>query len=112
MDRAILDLEASLVRLGDDRGLLKKLVEFFFEDAPQLMEQLEAGVAAGNAANVERAAHSLKGLAGNFNALPAVDAALRLEEIGGCGDLSHAKTALTELQFELQRLYEALREHR
>ena len=42
------DLWQSLARLGGDMGLFRKLVQFFNEDCPQLIEQVRAGIEAGH----------------------------------------------------------------
>jgi two-component system, sensor histidine kinase and response regulator len=107
-DLPLLDLDAALTRLGDDPDLLRDLIGFFFEDSPPLLEQLQQGISERNASLVERAAHSLKGLASNFNGQRAVQAALRLEKMGHSNDLAHSQEALVTLQNELAALREAL----
>jgi two-component system sensor histidine kinase/response regulator len=104
----LLDLDAALTRLGDDAELLRDLIGFFFEDSPPLLEQLQQAVAERNANVIERAAHSLKGLASNFSGQRAVQAALRLEKMGHSNDLAHSADALATLQNELAALRGAL----
>ena len=104
----IIDREGALARLGGDEGLLRDLVQFFVEDSPGLLEQIRTSLRAGSAEELERAAHSLKGLAANFGAQHAVKAALELEQIGHSRSLSRAESALGELEFEIHRLTRAL----
>jgi HPt (histidine-containing phosphotransfer) domain-containing protein len=102
------DLEASLARLGGDSELFRKLIQFFLEDGPPLLTQISSGISTGNAAQVERAGHSIKGLAANFGAKDAVDAALVLEECGRAADLAGAEAAFPELDAQFDRLRRAL----
>jgi two-component system sensor histidine kinase/response regulator len=104
----VFDLRQSLARLGGDMGLFRKLVEFFREDCPQLVQQIRDGIEMGEPAAVERAAHSLKGLAASFSAEAAVAAALRLEECGQSADLEGASSALAPLEAHAERLCQAL----
>ncbi|MDE2729685.1 MAG: Hpt domain-containing protein, partial [Gemmatimonadota bacterium] len=67
-------------------------------------------VDAGNAADLRRHAHTLKGSAGVFKADAVVDAAQRLEKMGRDGDLDHAEEALSTLAHELDLLKPVLAE--
>jgi len=108
---AMFDLNAALARLGGDRELLCDLIGFFFEDSLPLLKQIQQGLAERNANIVERSAHSLKGLAANFSADRAVQAALRLEKMGHSGNLANGPEAATELEREITALREALALH-
>jgi hypothetical protein len=50
----------------------------------------------------------LKGAVSNFGARAAADAALRLEQMGRAGDLSHASPALATLEMEMSALLREL----
>lgn len=105
---SLLDLDAALVRLGGDRELLRDLIGFFFEDSPPLLEQIQRDLVQRDAHALERSAHSLKGLAANFDASLAVQVALRLEKMGHSGNLTHGPEAATDLEREVAALREAL----
>lgn len=109
LDEPIYDRTASLKRLGGSEELFRDLIGFFMEDAPGLLEQLRAGLLNDDAAAVERAAHSLKGLVANCGGLPASTAAARVETIGREGRLAEAPESVERLVAELDRLREALR---
>ncbi len=104
----IFDLQAALDRLGGDRTLFRDLVQFFLEDTPGLFVQVTEGVLAADASVVERAAHSLKGLALNFGAARASQVAFRLEQVGRSGDLAGTPDLLVQLEQELAILTRAL----
>ncbi|HEX3997103.1 MAG TPA: Hpt domain-containing protein [Pirellulales bacterium] len=106
------NLEATLKRLDGDRELFRELIGFFFEDSPTVYEQLQASMRDGNPAAVERAAHSLKGLAANVGSGPASLVAARIEDNARNKDLKGAGESLPELHCELARLKAALEQFR
>lgn len=108
LEPRICDLSGALARMGGDQQLLRQLVEFFREDAPEYLARLHAAVDRGDAVGVEHAAHSLHGLVANFGGDSAAQATVRLEEMGHSGDLSAAAAALGDLEQEIARLQAAL----
>jgi PAS domain S-box-containing protein len=104
----MMDLDKALRRLDGDQSLLIDLIGFYLEDYPALLIRIDEGLAAGDAASVERAAHSIKGLVANFDAALAKDIAQQLESCAKQRDLSNArdlseglKQAATELAQQL-----------
>ena len=59
---------------------------------------------------VERAAHSLKGSAGNFGYAPAFEAALQLEQLGRAGSGEGMPEASTTVHRTMDELVRLLRE--
>lgn len=106
--RPVIDMQAALKRTGDDVEILNDMVNYFFEDTSNLMQEALECAEKGDAAETARAAHSLKGLCANFNAHSATEAAKVVEDIGLSGDLNHVSEALTTLQKELTILTEGL----
>lgn len=106
--QSLINREAALQRLDGNQELLKDLFGFFLEDAPRLLEAANTSIQNGNAAEAERAAHSLKGLAANFDAESCVTAAKRLEDIARTKRLDQASQALERLQAAVQQLSEEL----
>lgn len=105
---SVMNLEVALARMGQDQSLLWQLAEFFLEDAPLLLAEIEAGEQAQDAALVNRAAHSLKGLAANFEALPAVSAGKLVEAQSKQSDLAGCRESIPALRTEIAKLTEAL----
>jgi HPt (histidine-containing phosphotransfer) domain-containing protein len=58
----VLDIPSALRRLGGDVELLTDLIGFFIEDAPQLLDKLQAAIKQQDANAARKAAHALKGL--------------------------------------------------
>lgn len=77
----------ALAALGGDDSLLKELGTMFCEDAPQVLDDFERAVHAGDLHSARRAAHSLKGLASTFFARPTIDLAFRMESEAAHGNL-------------------------
>jgi two-component system sensor histidine kinase/response regulator len=92
-----IDMRAPLERMGGDRSLLDQLARMFLEDSPGLLGAAATALGRKQAADLQRAAHSLKGLASNFDAHAAASAALRVEELARDGKLDEAAGALETL---------------
>lgn len=104
----IVDREELMERIDNDLEFLAETVEMFREDYPELLTQIHNGIDQHDSNAVAIAAHTLKGLVGNFAATPAADAAFELEKIARLGNLDQANTALVDLQREIQRLEQEL----
>jgi CheY-like chemotaxis protein len=100
----IVDVDSALQRLGGNLELFHELIACFQDDAPQLLSTIETAFDARDAESLQRAAHSLKGLALNFGANDLVAAAARLESLGADGDISSAQDGLAATKGELDRL--------
>lgn len=42
----VLDIAGTLARFGGDQDLFRDIIEFFLEDAPPLLSELQEGIAA------------------------------------------------------------------
>jgi two-component system, sensor histidine kinase and response regulator len=104
----ILDMDELLAHVDGDTSLLKEIVVLFMEDCPLLMARLQDAIACGDAEEIERAAHSLKGSVGSFAAKAAFNSALTLEQMGKSADLQGAPDAYAALEGEIGRLKNAL----
>lgn len=101
----------ALRRLGGDMDLFRELAAYFIEDAPELLRAIHAGLAAGNSQDVQRAAHSLRGLMANFDAEQAMAFASSIEQLTEKGQLPLVPTALAHLESEVRSLRGALQEY-
>ena len=110
-NNAACNLRAALERLDGDAELLSMLIAVYMEDSVELLARLAAAIDQRDAANAERAAHSLKGLASNFDAFPAVETALAIETAARHGDWPAAIAGLPPLEQEVSRLRQALADY-
>jgi two-component system, sensor histidine kinase and response regulator len=104
----VFDDEELLERIDADWEFLTETVQMLASDGPELMQQIRAALAAGDAAAVGRTAHSLKGMISNFCSPLTQSAALEVETIGKSGDLSSAPAAVETLQERVDALIAAL----
>jgi CheY-like chemotaxis protein len=106
----VLDKTALLRRVDGDREFLGEMLSTFLSGHVPLVAEIRAGIAAGDAARVQRSAHTLKSMVGNFYAHAAFQVAHALESAAREGRLSDAPAASARLDQEIQRLTAALKE--
>jgi CheY-like chemotaxis protein/HPt (histidine-containing phosphotransfer) domain-containing protein len=97
-----------LDRVGGDRTLLREIVSMFLDASPHSLAELREAAVQGDAAALHRRAHTFKGMVGHFGATEAVEAALRLENMGRDANLADAPAAYAELEAAVARLRPAL----
>ena len=97
--------------LGKD-DLFQEMAGCLFCEADPLLEQMRAALGNGDGIELANTAHRLKGTVAYLGAAPALEATQCVEAIGRSGDLSAAPAALEKLAIELDRLKDAIDEHR
>ncbi len=97
---------------GDGGAFFRELVDIFLADTPKRLVELEQALAAGDLGTAGRAAHSVKGSAGNFGAAALARAALRAESEAKAGRTDGVRDALPAFRAEFVRVEAALREVR
>jgi HPt (histidine-containing phosphotransfer) domain-containing protein len=75
----MIDYEATMKAIGNDRTLFETLVQIFLEDYPALLDNLGHAVTGESHEAVYSAAHRLKGLVSNFHAKDLVDILAEIE---------------------------------
>lgn len=90
----IFDSGAALDRMNGDWDLFLQVAQVLIEDAAGLLDELRRAVACGDAAQIARLAHCLKGSVSNVSALSVGEAALRLEQLARRRDLTDARQCL------------------
>ncbi len=98
------NLIEALANIGEDHELFAELIAIFLEDYPKQLANLHAAFAGGNADDVRKVAHTIKGSVGVFSAQQAWDTAYAVEQIGASGDLAPAAEKIADLESELARL--------
>jgi len=99
-----IDRELALARVGGDAELLKEIAVLFMAEYPKVLDDLRAAASRGDAKNLERAAHGLKGSVSNFGAAPAVEAARVLEGMGRAEQLEEVAQVIHTLELALAAL--------
>jgi PAS domain S-box-containing protein len=93
-----------LERLGGDSQLLSELIEVFLSESPSYLAAAQRALQEKNGQDLARAAHTIKGSAGNFVARATLKAAEQLEAFAEQGDFSRAQEAMSALEREMKRL--------
>jgi len=104
----IYDHAGSLRRMGNDPELFHEMVELLRTDAPTLLSAVQSADREGDPPRLQRAAHTLKGLASNFGAERAVAAAAEVERLAKARQSVGLPAAITELEESLDELIAAL----
>ena len=97
-DRA---MAALLNEFNNDRTLFKDIAEMFISDYPPMLEMILQAIDATDGPLLSRTAHSLKGMARNFQVDAAADLALRLEGLANQGQFAPALDLCRQLADEL-----------
>ena len=106
-DPPAFDRVAALGNLGGDEALLAEVLGLFLDDCPRLMTEIRAAVDSVDAPALGRLAHTVSGVAGNFEAPAIVGPARRLQAMAKSGDLAGARLAAGELGRAIDRLRRA-----
>ncbi len=103
-----LPTHASLLERFEDDELVGDMCSIFVEDAAPMMAAIREAIQAGDADLIQRAAHTLKGSAGNFAKGECFYHARDMEYAGREGKVDVAKTHLAPLETALKALTDRL----
>jgi len=99
-DIPVFNSQELLVRLGGKPELIPRFLEIFCRNVAENLERLREALAAGDAQQVHRQAHTIKGAAANIAAARIRASATILDEAAIAGDLSGAPELLSALEAE------------
>jgi len=100
--------QSILERVGGDESFLEELLELYFEDFPEKIEQLQMAVEQKNFELIRKLGHSLKGSSSTLSLTFLQEASLQMEMAGGDKDIVKANKALALLEQEFKRLKDFL----
>jgi two-component system, sensor histidine kinase and response regulator len=92
------DLAELLLRVDNDRELLRDLLGIFKEDFPRHLEDLRKGVANRDVKAVKVVSHTLKGMLSNLAVAKATASAAHLEQLAGAGGTDALGDGLVEFE--------------
>jgi PAS domain S-box-containing protein len=104
----VVDRAAVLERLGENRELLREIVDIFLKDAPRRRDEIRTAFAAGDFIRIRNAAHSFRGAMGYLEAGTALAAAVRLEEMAEAGNPQDVSEAIADFERHLDELTAAM----
>ena len=96
--------QAALERVGHDQDLLQHMIMIFSEDAVPLLSQLRAQLQEKRLDEACRTAHSIKGLAMNFDGAQCSSAAEQIEHRCRANDRGDFEANLHQLDASIQEL--------
>ncbi len=100
----VFDSQSLLGNLGGDRDLAVEIVGVLRSSAPTILENVKAAAANGDADQLRKSAHQLKGALASVGARASSEAAARLERCGREPGLDDVAAAIDSLDREMQRL--------
>jgi PAS domain S-box-containing protein len=112
MPSSVFNLDEAMNKCFENYELFQEMAEFLWSESDAIVAQMRAALAAGAADDFANAAHRLKGTILYLGAAAALAATTRAEALGRAGDLTAAPSAIEILERELERLKEALHNHR
>lgn len=93
----VVDWNAAYANSADDADLFEVVKASALEELPLLLEKLSEALQVGSKVDVERHAHTLKGVARVVAAVKTIEVVEKLEEAARHGDLALARVALVDL---------------
>ena len=111
-DKAILDLTRLEEAFEEDTTGIADLLDMALQTGQKHRRALEDGLAAGDAQVVARAAHGIKGSAGNIGANDVYRLATELDARARTGDLSGARERIDAIDAAYARVADEVRAYR
>jgi PAS domain S-box-containing protein len=106
--QAAIDKKTLLKAFDDDWDFLKEIIDMFVADCPKMLKEIEDAIEAEDAPALQRKAHALKGMLGNFQVETAVQKAYSLEKMGENAAFDQAGEIFAQLSDEIGTLEEML----
>jgi HPt (histidine-containing phosphotransfer) domain-containing protein len=103
LDPKVIDSLRQLTAPGEP-DVLAEVLKIFLEDVPKKIRSLQLAAEAGDAGQVARLAHSLKGSSGNIGATSMMDVCRRIDDLAKAGDLEGVTPLLPTLTDEYHRV--------
>jgi len=100
----VVDWNEALHSVNGNQRLLRDIVEAFLDESPRLLAVIRGAIEQQDCTALQRAAHTLKGSTGYFGAARASEMALQLETMGKKAELTHAESALADMEQEMAKL--------
>jgi len=110
IDTSALDAIKALQRPGQP-DILGRIVKIYMEKSPDLLGEIESGVAEGDANRVKMAAHTLKSSSAYLGATDLATQCNQLESKAANDDLQDSQSALTELKNSFVAVVDQLRQY-
>lgn len=111
-DKRVLDLSRLEEAFEDDRAGIADLLEMALQTGAKHQRLLDEGVASADAAVVARAAHGIKGSAGNIGAMTVYELAIELDQRARLGNLEGARERIDAIGAAYAQVADEVRAYR
>ena len=98
---SIFDRSVALHHTGDDADILEQILRMFLEQGPERMALVEAALARGEAGDLEREAHALKGAAATLGMEELRWASYAVERLAADGRMEDAPAGVAGMRVAL-----------
>jgi two-component system, sensor histidine kinase and response regulator len=105
-----LNFSALIARADGNIDLARELVTIFLDEYPKHLSDIREAIERDDSIALEHAAHTAKGALSYFSSGVAVQAALRLQQMGVQGDLQGALDILADLTQSIEQFKPSLTE--
>lgn len=101
--KEVFNWELMIRRMMGDEDLALAVIEAFLEDTPRQIIALKEALDKGDASQVRRRGHTIKGAAGSVSALSLMEVASQMERAGESGDLCQSAGILETIKDEFEK---------
>ena len=109
MDTVLDPIQIQELRQLDETGsLLTTLIDHFLKQTPEVVDSIHRALSGGDAQEVARVAHDLKGSSSNFGAKLMVSLCRDIQRSGEAGELGRVESALVQLRAAFQLVAQQL----
>ncbi len=108
-EKFVLDKAAILERLGGDEDIFAMMLAMYLQDVDRYSTNIAAALASGAPADVQREAHTIKGLLATFSDDFGAAEASAMERKAKAGDVDGLENAVQALQARLYYVAEVLK---
>jgi PAS domain S-box-containing protein len=107
LDRGVLQ---SLHQMAGAKAptILRRIINNYLEDAPQLLQGIRNAVAARDAQALRQSAHTLRSSSANLGAMTLSNLCKELEMMGSAGTLTDSPIYMTQVEAEYEKVKQAL----
>jgi PAS domain S-box-containing protein len=88
--------------------ILSQIINNYLEDTPQLLQNIQDAVVAGDAQALRQSAHTLRSSSANLGAMDLSNLCKELEMMGRAGTLSEASECMAQVEAEYEKVKVAL----
>jgi len=99
-----IDKDALLKAFDNDWEFLREVIDMFVADYPDMLKNIKTAIESKDGPGLQRTAHALKGMLGNFQIESSAQKAYALEKMGSEAQLENAAGIYQQLSAELDSL--------